>query len=136
MTTATLTEDQRLLLSQVWPGRMAGVFLTPDTEIPALHRSRAGGCWPARPNLPDWFRSYDCTAKGIVGGPINEPPHTIVTWAQLGRFVRSVPADLIAELRAADRDWRNPKRCRDALLAVLGLGVEVPVQLELFEAAR
>jgi hypothetical protein len=64
--TLMLTSDQRLLLSRVWPGRMAGVFLCPDSEIPALRNSRAGGAWPASPGLPGWFRSYDCTSKGTV----------------------------------------------------------------------
>lgn len=131
----TLTDDQRLLLSEVWPGRMAWVLINPTTYIPLLKQSRAGGVWPPRDGYPEWFRSYDVGPKGIAGGPVRGEPHTFVAWAQLHKFARDLPDSVRVELHAAITDpHRGFSADRDALAIALGLNGAQVGQLELFGA--
>lgn len=111
MTAATLTEDQRWLLRAVGGHQMLGCLAGPE-GIDRLMQSMYDSTGVRIDGGPDWLsHGFDCGGGRIVTGTWwtveKVAPVVTVTQAQLARYARSLPAQLVDEIQ----------RCQAAITA-------------------
>lgn len=95
MTKPTLTEDQRCLLRMVGGWAMRDCLIGPE-GIARLMQSHYGGTGRRMDGAPAYLRGFQCGGGKIVSSAI---PVISVTTAQLRKFAKSLPTDLVAEMR-------------------------------------
>ncbi len=103
VSTAALTEDQRWLLRSVGGHQMLGCLAGSD-GIDRLMQSKYGSTGHLIEGGPDWLlHGFDCGGGKIVTGTWwtteKVDPIVTVTKAQLARFARSLPAELVEEIQ-------------------------------------
>lgn len=95
MTKPTLTEDQRWLLRMVGGWTMRDCLIG-SAGVTRLMQSCCGGTRVPADRYPAHIKGFECGRGTIVSRGI---PVVTVTTAQLNKYARSLPADLVAEMR-------------------------------------
>lgn len=108
-----LTTDQRWLLWAV--GLSITRALIDDAGLDHYMASMHGGTRHLDDG-PDWLTSFETRANRIIGGPLLGDVRVTVTRAEIRRFRATIPADLLAELKAIDKarldeHWRTELWC-------------------------
>lgn len=99
-----LTDDQRWLLRMVGGWAMRDCLIGP-AGVTHLMQSCYGGTRLPADGYPLHLKGFECGRAKIVSRGI---PVVTVTTAQLNTFARSLPADLVAEMReCASASTRN-----------------------------
>lgn len=104
MSTPMLTEDQRWLLRMVGGWAMRDCLIGPE-GIAHLMQSCYGGTRLPTDGHPPHIKGFECGRGKIMSRGV---PVVTVTTAQLSKYARSLPADLVAEMReCASASTRN-----------------------------
>lgn len=90
-----LTDDQRWLLRMVGGWAMRDCLIG-SAGVAHLMQSMYGGTGRALDGAPPYIRGFQCGGNKIVSTSV---PVVTVTTAQLNKYARSLPADLVAEMR-------------------------------------
>ncbi|MDQ1319979.1 MAG: hypothetical protein QG655_1222 [Actinomycetota bacterium] len=105
MAAATLSGDQRHLLSLLNPESLLDALLSTQGADRVMSRS-GGGCGFAAPEgAPAWMTNYDTVHRQIVSPTAwHGPPQVAVSAAQIVRFGAGLPEPVREQMRACLRD--------------------------------